>query len=252
MAWGRLSGARKGMTPGNGGMTIAFVGSEATGKSTLLAETKRWLGEHFTVKQVHAGKPKPTVLSFVPAFFVPLLRTLLPHQRSTRVEQRVAEEVAEKPSSGRFPMMFGIRSALLAYDRCALLTKVGGRAANGTIVLCDRYPSAVSGAPDSPQLSHLPVPGGRCSVRRLLARLETRLYRQIPPPDLVIYLTAPLEVTMKRNAERSKVEPEDYVRRRHARSCALDFGNTPVYRINTDQPFDETVREVRQAIWNAL
>jgi thymidylate kinase len=252
MAWGRLSGARKGMTPGNGGVTIAFVGSEATGKSTLLAETKRWLGEHFTVKQVHAGKPKPTLLSFVPAFFVPMLRTLLPHQRSTRVEQRVTEEAVAKPSGGGFPMMFGIRSALLAYDRRSLLTKVGGRAANGTIVLCDRYPSAVSGAPDSPQLSHLPVPDGRCSVRRLLARLETRLYRQIPPPDLVIYLTAPLEVTMKRNAERSKVEPEDYVRRRHARSCALDFGNTPVYRINTDQPFDQTVREVRQAIWNAL
>jgi thymidylate kinase len=148
--------------------------------------------------------------------------------------------------------MFAIRSALLAYDRRLLLTRAFSRAANGTIVLCDRYPSLLSGAPDSPQLSHLAVPPGQYSVRRLLAQIEARLYREIPPPDLVIYLTAPLEVAVLRNATRGKKEPEDYVRRRHARSSNLEFGKTPVHEINTDQPLDQTVLEVKKAIWNAL
>jgi ribose 1,5-bisphosphokinase PhnN len=74
----------------------------------------------------------------------------------------------------------------------------------------------------------------------------------MPPPDLVVNLYAPLEVVISRNASRGKREPEDYVRRRHARSANVDFGQTPVQRINTDQPFDQTVLEVKKAIWNAL
>lgn len=252
MAFRRVTRSHKGMAPRSGGAVIAFVGSEATGKSTLVSEMREWLGEHFSVKQIHAGKPKSTLSSFFPNVLVPLLRAILPSSRSTRVESRLVSTEPATESPKGYPLAFAFRSALLAYDRRSLLTGVFGRAANGAIVLCDRYPSLANGAPDSPQLSALPAPPGRFSVRRLLAHLEARLYRQIPPPDLVIHLSAPLEVTISRNATRGKVEPEDYVRRRHARSVHVDFGQTPVYRINTDQPFERTVREVKQAIWNAL
>ncbi|HET7008628.1 MAG TPA: hypothetical protein VFK65_24220 [Candidatus Binatia bacterium] len=252
MFFRRLTRSHKGMAPLGGGAVIAFVGSEATGKSTLLAEMRGWLGEHFAVKQIHAGKPQSTLLSLVPNLLVPALRSLLPSSRSTQVETQYASQEQSEPSRSDYPLIFGIRSALLAYDRRSLLTRAFGRAANGTIVLCDRYPSMLSGAPDSPQLSHLPVSPSRYSVRRWLARIEARLYREIPPPDLVIYLSAPLEVTVSRNATRGKQEPEEYVRRRHARSSNLEFGKTPVYKINTDQAFDQTVLEVKKAIWSAL
>ncbi|MDX1520492.1 MAG: hypothetical protein R3264_02595, partial [Anaerolineae bacterium] len=49
----RLTRSKKGMVHGGGGAVIAFVGSEATGKSTLLANMKSWLGEHFVVDQIH-------------------------------------------------------------------------------------------------------------------------------------------------------------------------------------------------------
>jgi predicted kinase len=69
---------------------------------------------------------------------------------------------------------------------------------------------------------------------------------------LIIYLGAPLEVTLARNASRGKKEPEEYVRRRHSRSSKLEFGNTPIYEINTDQPISQTVLEVKNAVWNVL
>jgi thymidylate kinase len=252
MFYRRLTRSKLGMVPQSGGVVIAFVGSEATGKSTLLAEMKGWLGEHFTVDQIHAGKPKPTLLSAGPNLLVPALRSLLPTQRSTRIEEQYVAKPPSEKSQKNVPLMFAIRAALLAYDRRSLLTRAYSQAANGTIVLCDRYPSLQSGAPDSPQLSHLPASSNGSSMRRMLARIEARWYREIPPPDLVIYLSAPLEVTVSRNATRGKVEPEDYVRWRHARSSSLEFGKTPVYKINTDQPFDQTVLEVKKAIWNAL
>ena len=90
------------------------------------------------------------------------------------------------------------------------------------------------------------------SLRARLTHLEHKFYREIPPPDLVIYLTAPLEVTIARNANRGKYEPEDFVRLRHAQSSNLQFSKTTVYKINTDQPFEETLMEVKKAIWNAL
>ena len=118
--------------------------------------------------------------------------------------------------------------------------------------MCDRYPSSQIGAPDGPQLSQLATSTDQYSIRHRLAHIEARLYRQIPPPDVVIYLNAPLEVALLRNATRGKKEPEDYVRRRHARSSNLEFEKAPVHKINTNQSFDKTVLEVKKAIWNAL
>jgi thymidylate kinase len=252
MLFRRLTRPQKGMIPLSGGAVIAFVGPEATGKSTLLTEMRHWLGEHFDVEQIHAGKPKSTILSVVPNLLVPTLRSLLPSYRSGHVEaQYVSREQSEK-SEKQYPLIFAIRSVLLAYDRRSLLTRAFGRAANGTIVLCDRYPSLQSGAPDSPQLLHLPIAPDQSPIRDLLTRIEKRLYREIPPPDLVILLNVPVEVAVSRNRSRGKYEPEDYVRLRHAQSINLEFGNTPIYRINTDQPLEETVIEVKKAIWNML
>lgn len=252
MLFRRLRRSKKNMIPQSGGAVIAFVGSEATGKSTLLSEISQWLGGHFAIERYHAGKPASTLLTAIPNFLLPVLRAMLPSYRSTRVETQFADDNGVKKSNKSYPLIFAVRSVLLAHDRRSLLKRAFGRGANGTIVLCDRYPSLQSGAPDSPQLSHLPVPAGKYSVRRLLARIEARLYREIPPPDLVIYLSAPLEVTILRNATRGKKEPEDFVRRRHSQSSNLDFGPTPVHRINTDQPFAETEREVKEIVWNYL
>jgi thymidylate kinase len=212
----------------------------------------RWLGEHFAVEQIHAGKPKSTPLTFIPNLLVPALRLKFPAYRTTHIEaQQTTKDQAEKSRSG-YPLISAIRSTLLAYDRRSLLTRAYSRAANGTIVLCDRYPSLQSGAPDSPQLSDLAALPSRYAVHRRLAGMEARLYREIPPPDLIIYLSAPLEVTVLRNATRGKKEPEDYVRWRHARSSNLEFGKTPVCRIDTDQPLDQTIRAVKKAVWDAL
>lgn len=248
----RLLGSRRDKALASGGAVVAVVGPEASGKSTLLAELSRWLEEDLAVTRIHAGKPPSTLLSALPNLLVPTLRKLVPESRSTRIEaDHAVARAGPEPRRG-YPLLFAIRSVLLAYDRRSLLVSAFRQAANGTIVLCDRYPSSGVGAPDGPQLPHLPLAPGGASSRRLLARLEARLYRQIPPPDLVLQLTVPLEVAVLRNETRGKREPEDYVRLRHSLIANLDFGRTPVQRIDTDRPVAETVLEVKRALWNAL
>ena len=226
---------------------IAFVGSEATGKSTILNEIGTWLGQNRRVQRIHAGKPPSTILTFVPHSLLPALRAMFPEQRSLRVGAR-NEETPDAPDQV-YPFMFGLRSVMLAYERRALIKRARAWAAGGTIVLSDRFPSC---APDGPQLSRLSTDSSRGSPRRWLASLEAHLYHDIPPPDLVIQLTAPLEVTLARNAAREKKEPEDYVRLRHALSSNIQFDGAVVHQIDTDRPLEAVLRDVKEAIANAL
>src|SRR5205807_640723 len=72
---------------------------------------------------------------------------------------------------------------------------------------------------------------------RWLARMEERLYRAIPLPDLILSLNVPLEVAVQRNLTRAKPggpEPTEYLRRRHAQCATLDFPGVPLYRVHTD------------------
>lgn len=248
----RARGTRKGLTLGEGGTVIAFVGAEATGKSTVLSEMERWLGRYLTVERMHAGKPPGTPLTVVPNLLLPLLRSLLPGQRSTRVAERRHSGPGPSGSTKDFPLLFGIRSVLLAHDRHVLLKRAFASGVNGSVVLCDRYPSADEGAPDGAQLGPPGATASEGRLRRWLIEREARLYRTIVPPDLAIYLTAPLETTLERNRNREKVEPEAYVRARHERSSNLRFEGVPVRRIRTDRPLAEVLAEIRKLLWEAL
>jgi thymidylate kinase len=249
--WRRLRQSPRTMVPASGGAVIAFVGAEATGKSTLVAETRRWLGEHFAVERVHAGKPRSSLLTVIPNLFTPALRALAPQYRASHIENRHRPTSSAAPARTAFPLIFAVRSVLLAYDRRKLLLRAYKRAAQGVIVLSDRYPGC-GGAPDSAQLSTMPLDAERFPVRHFLSSLEKRLYAEIPPADLVISLQVPIEVALVRNQTRGKVEPEDYVRQRHARSASVEFRGTTVHRLDTGRPLDQTVLAVKRAVWDAL
>jgi thymidylate kinase len=252
MAFGRLTRSKRGMILQSGGAVIAFVGAEATGKSTLITEIRHWLGEHFVIDQIHAGKPKSTPLTMIPNLLLPLLRNVLPTYRPSRIETRRASTEQSQKSPEVSPLISAIRSVFLAYDRRALLIRAFARAANGSIVLCDRYPSMSKGAPDGPQLQQFVIDPKRYPIQSWLARTEKRLYLEIPSPDMVISLYVPLEVALIRNKNRGKEEPEDYVRYRHSLASNLEYGNAPIYKINTDQHLETTVLEVKKNIWGDL
>jgi thymidylate kinase len=252
MAYGRLTRSKRGIILQSGGAVIAFVGPEATGKSTLLTATKNWLGEHFVIEQIHAGKPKSTLLTMLPNVFLPLLRNALPKYRQSKIVTNQASLEQSQNSPKVYPLISAIRSVFLAYDRRALLSRAFSRAANGSIVLCDRYPSMSQGAPDGPQLQQFEIDSKRYPIQSWLARTEKRLYQEIPEPDMVISLQVPLDVALLRNKNRGKEEPEDYVRFRHSLASNLKYGNAPICKINTDQPLDTTVLEVKKNIWRNL
>src|SRR5205814_8580058 len=153
-------------------------------------------GEFLSVATIHGGKPPPSVPTALPRLLLPLLRRMMPGYRSTRIE------VATEPAAMRTGplLLFALRALMLAYERKKLLIRAHRKAANGTLVLSDRYPTRQPGVPEGAMLHFLREDPR--SLYRWLARVEERTYRAIPQPDLVLRLDVPLELAVQRNLTR--------------------------------------------------
>ena len=255
----RLETKQKNKVLQAGGAVIAFVGADATGKSTLVTETERWLGSTFAVRRVHAGKPPSTWLTAPLNLFLPLIRRSLSSLRTNRLEGHSASNHAEpspNKNKGVASLVYALRAVILAWERRQLLVRARRATVNGEFVICDRYPSDTIGIMDSPRLCEQPTSRGIVPVIfNRLARLEQQLYRQIPPPDIVLRLNVSIETALQRNRERLKPgkETDIYIASRHrqTREWRKD-GAKYVYDIDTEQSLAETINCVKSAIWESL
>jgi thymidylate kinase len=241
----------------SGGTMIAIVGADATGKSTLVSETSRWLRKNFVVNTVHAGKPPSTLLTVPINILLALHRKLKNKSRSAgKLEKALLSNtsVVDPERTGLSSLIYAIRAVCLAWDRRALLGKVRRASANGEIVVCDRYPTNATGRMDSPRLLEDPTQRGFVpSIYNWLARTERNLYCQIPPPDVVLRLKVSWETAKKRNAAREILDDEIYLQNRHQQAKEWFMpGPRSIQDIDTDSPLAETLRAVKQAIWSAL
>src|SRR5438128_2577143 len=216
---------------------------------------RRVLGGGLPGANIHGGKPPPALVTALPRLLLPLLRRTMPAYRTSRIDMQAAAGKGMDFGATRAGalIVYVLRALMVAYERKQLLTRAHRRAANGTLVVADRYPTRQPGVPDGPSLHFLL--GNRNPLYRWLARVEERMYRDIPQPDLVFCLNVPLELAVHRNLTRDKPggpEPTDYLRRRHAQSAELEFGGVPTYRIRTDAMVAETLRSIKPILWKAL
>lgn len=239
---------RRRLVPAAAGLVIAFVGPKATGKSTLSAAAAHILGHDFDVRPVHVGKPPATLVSLLPRLALPLARRLLPGQRSS------AHEDPEQRQKASFTLLNVLWLTVLAYDRRALLRRCWRHAAAGSIVIADRYPSATIGAIDSSRFDDELLARSEPGLKRWLMRRERAFYTGLPQPGLVIRLTAPIETSLQRDATRNKTDGPDpaAVERRRKIETETEFPGCRVITVSTDQPLNDTVKAVMQALWDSV
>jgi O-antigen/teichoic acid export membrane protein/thymidylate kinase len=246
--WWRLShgrGSPKQLV--SGGRVIAIVGPDASGKSTMVAETTAWLGKVFRVRTAHLGKPPATWLTVLPNLGWNVLCRAVPRLRGKQ------HTVAERTLSRKPGLLYSLRAVLLAWDRRALALRLSRLARRGWLIVCDRYPSAGVGAADGARLA-APEETGQTGVGAWLARLENRLYREIPQPDMILRLSAPVAVAVDRNKERQKAgkESDAYITRRHKNFVAPRFTGVRTIEVDTNKPRTETLHRLRRLVWDLL
>ncbi len=236
-----------------GGTIIAVVGPDATGKSTVVDMLSSWLSEHYMVCTVHAGRPPSSVVTWLPNKIMPLLRSYMPRYRTGNIEAEVQEKGGSELKGIRLSI-FILRSLMIAFDRMRLLTGIYRQATRGGLVICDRYPTPVLGAMDSVQVDKSldAVAGNR--LFRFLAENESMMYRRMPPPDVVVQLTVPVETALVRNESRDKdgAEDEKWVRRRHKQSELQRYPESRTFLVDTSQSLDDTLLKIKRLIWSNL
>jgi thymidylate kinase len=241
----------------HGGTVVAIVGADATGKSTVSAALRDVLSKHLRVVSFHGGLPPASPLTFIPRMFLPLARRLAPTLRTTRVQEKVLSSPkvdSTAPPRGLALWVFTLRSLMIAYDRARLLRRLVSLAASGTIVIVDRYPTDIIGAMDSAQLDATVLRLKRGSLLSRLARIETGLYRAMPPADVVVRLHVPVETAIIRNRDREKIGKEDdhYLRRRHGQAERTLHTRGTVVSISTEGDISATIRRAVTAVWRLL
>lgn len=253
----RLGTKQKNKVLQAGGTVIAFTGADATGKSTTVRETGRWLGNTFTVKIIHTGKPPSSWFTAPVSISSGIARKIISSQAISRIKNQTSpgdSNLSRHKFNGLSSLLYALRAITLARDRRSVIFKARRLAAKGEIIVCDRYPSKKIGVMDGPRLKgEFFKKSLIVSIYNHLARFEKQLYRQIPPPDLVLKLNVSLETAKKRNHGRDERDKDTYLEARHRQYRKWFMPEAKhVVDIDTEQTLEETLCDVKKAIWESL
>lgn len=225
----------------SGGIMIAIVGADATGKTTICNQIHEWLGENFTAFKVHVGKPPSSLLTFPLNMLVRIMKLC-----KGKGDMRTSTKKGCKGSS--WPL--AVRLSMLSFDRMRLTRRFWRKSVSGKIVIFDRYPSSTVGAMDSQRMVPCDVKG----LKKLLARWEEHCYSLIPIPDIVFQLHVPVEVAVQRNDMRKKEgkEADEFIRLRHEENSHLSYNGRLVYSIDTSRDYSVVIGQIKKLIWQNL
>lgn len=230
-----------------GGLVVAFLGADGSGKSTIAKEIVTWLSWKIDVRSIYFGSGDgPTSLLRRPLKAVLALRA--------KGRRRAAPDLA----AGNSPAPAGpLRSMWNAWWTLAVAREKLGRMAEarrarnlGMVVICDRFPQCqFPGFNDGPRLGdwlhH------QSALLRAAAAWELAAYRSAErsPPDLVVKLHVKPEVAARRKDDMTH---QDLSRRVGA---VRDLRFPPEIRVvdvDATQSLEPVILDVKRAIWEAL
>ncbi|MGB2923919.1 MAG: hypothetical protein WBB82_01300 [Limnothrix sp.] len=249
-------------TPVTGGMIVAVLGADGSGKSTTTTEITRCLAKKVDVFPVYLGSGdgkasilrQPLILMSRVVNAVRSPQSSTPSVEGTKASlQRSAQVGLHK--NGKRSMLSSLGKILwaviLTYEKQNKLKQAYRAREKGMIVVCDRYPQTqFLGFNDGPLLGHENDHSSK--LLKILRQWELRAYQQMTetmPPDLVIKLNVTPEIALARKSD----TPPDIVQRKVTAVKALAFPpQTTVIDINAEQPLNDVLVTAKRAVWENL
>ena len=181
---------RKKMLPGVG-LTIAISGVDGSGKTTMLEEADKFLGQFLTVERFHLGRPQGKLTEFI-------WRAL--GNKSVNSSMPGCSDIVTLSSKGR-----AINGAILALLRLRKARFIVNRASLGGLMLIDRWPTYKLGKMDGPRVI---IGENSGLLQNLCKRIESWAYASMPQADICYFFVVPIEVATERNRSRIKKNKE--------------------------------------------
>jgi thymidylate kinase len=226
-----------------GGIVVAILGVDGSGKSTLVRGLRSWLDQDVDVLTIYFGTGDGR-----PAWFLLPLKLLVPV--ASLVLRRKPHgsshgEVTDSAPGLAYSVLLSIWATVLAVEKRTKLRAARRAAARGMVVITDRFPqdqiADFNDGPLLPRLSHVP---------RWLRKFEASAYALAGrlPPDLVIKLVATPELIAAREPTMSPA----VIRSRTTAVARLTFAGSSVAAIPAGQPAADVLRAVKAEIWRML
>jgi thymidylate kinase len=225
-----------------GGVSVALLGADGAGKTTVAADLTSWLGRMLEVRGYYQGSKQP---SWVSEQLYTSFRVFRRGHRSIAARLGADSPVARLLAGAR-QLLLNAHYLSVGVDRYRR-HRAGRRAASaGAVVLYDRFPLI---APlDGPVIRQ------SAGATRLMAGLEESLYRRFQPPDLFLVLAVDPDISVQRKPDHSREAIEE--KARLLQRLVLDPGLGPVAArnvvIDAGQPLACVLADARQAIWAGL
>lgn len=225
----------------SGGSMIAFVGGDGSGKSSSVSEISRWLSKRFLTRTIHMGKPPKTVLTLAVAAAQRAAARLTKIGYWARPRYRLL-----KTENADFLQL--LRWFCIARDRYRLYRTARRFAANGGIVLCDRFPVRKISLMDGPKIERSVSRSSHGVAIRYLIRKERWYYSQILPPDMLIVLRVDPDIAVARKTD----ESPQHVRPRATELWQIDWEGTSAHVIETGVEWPLVLTQLRKVIWERI
>ena len=241
------------MTLPCGGTTVALVGADGAGKTTVAADVARWLGWKLDVRVHYLGSKAPS----------PPTDWLYLGFRALRRSHRAAtERVGERSHAARSiaalrDLALALHHVSVGLDRRRHHACAQRDAAGGAIVVFDRYPLArLSDRPedrllDGPQVADLVGPrSGR--LTDALAAVEERIYQRFGLPDHLVLLDVDPVVAARRKPDH-RIDVIRTKTRAAAKLAGLaEAAGAPVTRVDANQALDLVILDLKARLWDVL
>jgi len=242
----RLSPIQK-MTRLDAGLTVALVGADGSGKSTMAKALSSWLNWKLDVAVYYLGSKAPSWQSKT-------LYTL--YRMARRGHRTIARWFGNERATSRWietlaKVVLDCHYLSIGYDRLRRYRAGQREAGMGSIVIYDRFPldPVLDGARIQPEAGE--KAGG---VIRYLSAKEKKLYDSFQPPGCFCVLDVSPRVSLERKPDHSL----ETVQRKSAAIAALitpagnDGQNARLIHIDADLPLDEVTRQLKANIWQLL
>ncbi len=234
----------------HGGVTIAVLGADGAGKSTLVDELTRWLQREVSVVTTYGGSGVGS--ASLPRRLMQRLgavrRRLL--GRGTARSARSGDAGPGPVSAQRLTAARGVWVLSLARERVRRALDARRARSFGAVVLSDRIAqSQFPGMNDGPRL--MTWRDSPSAWRRWAAERERQAFRlsELVPPDLVIKLHVPAEVALQRKPETPR---EQVVRGAQLIRDLRWPATTRVVDLDATQPLEQVIVQAKRAVWSAL
>lgn len=226
-----------------GGHVIAVIGVDGSGKSTIVATIRQWLGQEMDVIPIYfgTGAGRPSLILWPLKLMVPLVTPLF----KTKPKGSSHGKISDRPPGRLYSALMAIWATATALEKRSKLSAAHRGARRGLVVVTDRYPqNEIAGFNEGPLMPRL------IGIPRWLRRFEANAYSlaQRLPPDLVIKLVVPPEVCARREPD---MDPA-VITQRIAAIPRLAFAGARVVSIDAQQPLPDVISAAKREVWRLL